>query len=491
MFCQRLSWKICISGFALIFLLTTGCNAGPNPLASPTSTPDIPSIVSALSPVVSGQGVPDAAAYDPNKPGPHHVVLLATSGEAYNGCTYYDFSQDGNCITDDDWNNLLPSDWLPSSVSETELVALIGPEREINLGSQAYDIGPDITAYRYEVDMEIREARTGQTLATFTFTGSDPLPFPEKAPVYLDRLEGSHFHYTDLENWLCSTVTGQRCWIPLRTLQPAAMVNIEAFSPDGQILALGTYDGSVQLWQVSEGTLLRTLEENGSEVECVAFSPDGQILASGSHDGNVQLWQVSDGTLLRTLEGNPDFQRTSVAFSPDGQTLASASYDGSVQLWQVSDGTLLHNLDVNGSSVAFSPDLRVMASGSYDGTVRLWRVPNGTLRRTLKGDTEIINSLTFSPDGQTLASSPEGAPVQLWRVSNGTLLRTLEDSARSISFSPDGQTLAIGVRLWRISDGALLRTLLAFGSSVAFSPDRQTLAFIVVNDGSVRLWQLR
>jgi hypothetical protein len=158
MFCQRLTYKLCISGFALIFLFT-GCNAVPNLSASPTSTPDIPSIVSAMSVVVSGQGIPDAAAYDPDKPGPHHVALLATSGEAYNGCTYYDFIQDGTCAAYNDWNILLPSDWLPSSVSETEIVVLIGPEREIYLGTQSYDVGPNISAYRYEVDMEIREDR--------------------------------------------------------------------------------------------------------------------------------------------------------------------------------------------------------------------------------------------------------------------------------------------------------------------------------------------
>jgi len=66
----------------------------------------------------------------------------------------------------------------------------------------------------------------------------------------------------------------------------------------------------------------------------VAFSPDGQTLASGSDDTTVRLWQVSDGTLLRTLEGHTDTV-LSVAFSPDGQTLASGSWDRTVRLWEL------------------------------------------------------------------------------------------------------------------------------------------------------------
>jgi len=64
------------------------------------------------------------------------------------------------------------------------------------------------------------------------------------------------------------------------------------------------------------------------------LSPGGQILASESYDGTVQLWQVTDGKLLRTLKGHTD-NVTSVAFSPDGVLLVSGSPDATVRLWGV------------------------------------------------------------------------------------------------------------------------------------------------------------
>ena len=74
--------------------------------------------------------------------------------------------------------------------------------------------------------------------------------------------------------------------------------------------------------------------EHPAPVYSVAFSPDGQILASGSYDNTVRLWRVSDGTLLRILVGHTNLV-LSVAFSPDGQTLASGSWDRTVRLWKL------------------------------------------------------------------------------------------------------------------------------------------------------------
>jgi hypothetical protein len=138
----------------------------------------------ALAPVASNHGVPEAAPYDPNQPGPHNAVLLASSGTTHV------------------WSELLPDDWAATSLSDTELVVLVSPSREVVIQSCAYNIGPNIERYRFEVDVVLCEARTGAAVASSTLQGSIPESCPMTAPMSQTRTQGSFVQYTQLEAWL-------------------------------------------------------------------------------------------------------------------------------------------------------------------------------------------------------------------------------------------------------------------------------------------------
>ncbi|TEU17946.1 MAG: hypothetical protein E3J21_07060 [Anaerolineales bacterium] len=86
-----------------------------------------------------------------------------------------------------------------------------------------------------------------------------------------------------------------------------------------------------------------TCEGHTDWVRSVTFSPDGSLLASGSADQTVRLWDVSTGQCLKTLQGHT-YLVWSVAFSPDGCTLASGSQDETIKLWDVQTGECLKTL---------------------------------------------------------------------------------------------------------------------------------------------------
>jgi WD40 repeat protein len=109
------------------------------------------------------------------------------------------------------------------------------------------------------------------------------------------------------------------------------------------MLASGSFDGSVRLWDVAEGNLLATVHAHSGTAWGVALSADGRLLATSGVDGLVRLWDTSGPQLLATLEGHtgPVY---GLALSADGQLLASGSFDGTVRLWDPRSGMSLNTL---------------------------------------------------------------------------------------------------------------------------------------------------
>ncbi|MDE0427259.1 MAG: WD40 repeat domain-containing protein [Candidatus Poribacteria bacterium] len=193
-----------------------------------------------------------------------------------------------------------------------------------------------------------------------------------------------------------------------------------AFSPDGRTLASSSEDSTVLLWDTTTGEHIKTLARptgpfvgptdplagHTDTVYSVAFSPDGQILASGSADNTIILWDATTGQYKQTLTGHKRAVY-SIAFSPDGQILASGSWDKTIILWDTTTWKYIHILTGHEKvvySVAFSPDGQVLASGSADKAIILWDTTIGRHIETLTRHRKAIYGVAFSPDGQTLVS---------------------------------------------------------------------------------------
>ncbi|MGC8908763.1 MAG: WD40 repeat domain-containing protein, partial [Desulfomonilaceae bacterium] len=246
---------------------------------------------------------------------------------------------------------------------------------------------------------------------------------------------------------------------------PAAAI---AATPDGSWLFAGSGAHSTVVgWTMPDAAPRFSLTGHAKGVACLAASPDGRMLAAGGYDNVIYLWRLSDQRLIAALRSHAAAVRC-VAFSPDGQLLASGAEDGELRLWDVPGQRLLsvltgHRLAVR--SVCFSPDGDTLVSGSSDNELIIWDLPGRGPRHVLRGHHNVVSAAAVSGDGRVVASAGWDERILLWELATGAILGSLRGHAGPVTcLATDAESRALvsgghdsRVFVWHFQSGIFRR----------------------------------
>jgi WD40 repeat protein len=242
---------------------------------------------------------------------------------------------------------------------------------------------------------------------------------------------------------------------------PTPALNYAArFSADGEKLAVGSFDGSVQVWDIAQKRLLRELKSRSPDVLPVAFLNGGaQLMVCERTHFRYREFELATGNEIATWDGPLPGSRFGAAVSPDEKTVAMIGLNGNGLVRTRQTGQMrVVNFPIRWAEAPrFSPEGKFLATGSQVASPKIWETQSWREIAELTGSAE-TNSVAFSPDGSRLAAGGSGGDgIRIWELESYQPLLTLpaeESLLRHVQFSPDGDVIgAVSVlgtlRLWR------------------------------------------
>jgi periodic tryptophan protein 2 len=264
-----------------------------------------------------------------------------------------------------------------------------------------------------------------------------------------------------------------------------------AYSPDGNFIVTGGYDGKVKVWNVISGFCFLTFSEHTSGVTGVDFSQNKKFFVTASLDGTVRAFDMVRYRNFKTLTAPRLVQFSCVAVDYSGELIAAGAQDVfDIHLWSLKFGRLLEVLSGHEGPVSrlnFSPipTSSTLISGAWDHNIKVWNcLEKSGEHETIDMSSDVV-CVAFKPNGDEIAVATVNCVISILNAVSGAQVSTIECkkdvgygmsdgdvvSAKksletkyftSITYSADGECILAGgkskfVCIYHVHEGLLLK----------------------------------
>lgn len=257
-----------------------------------------------------------------------------------------------------------------------------------------------------------------------------------------------------------------------------------AYASNGMYFALIEETGILSVYSYMGATpqLAYNLDTETGAAYSVAFSPDNMKIVTGGDNGTVYVYDASNGNQIMALAGHTA-PVLAVAYSPNGNNIASADQSGKVKIWDATSGALLstisaHNAAIN--TVKFSPDNNSIVTGADDHMIHKFNVSNGSMTGMIHDHTDAVNQIDITQNQQYIISVSDDQTIRVFDFASGTELKVINDAVRgaqnTISIAQDNNRFAVGtgngsVVLWRLDEVLSVKNLSSGSLQLTISPN--------------------
>ena len=249
-----------------------------------------------------------------------------------------------------------------------------------------------------------------------------------------------------------------------------------SISNDGEHVLTASFDYSIIYWRISEeeAELVYRLDGHDAAVNDVVFVPERERAISVSDDGSLGIWDLKQGQLIKRIDA-PVHKVLDVALSLDGKLAAVARWDKTARIYDLESQTEVavfegHRGNVN--SVVFSQDGTKLYSAAHDGQIIEWDIASQQMLRPIYRHGWGINSIVRLDDDRILFGSLDGtvAIVSIKKAQLITQLAKRERPVQTVKLSSDGALVAYGdgagwIEVFAVSSGKKIE-----GNEVTFGP---------------------